>query len=66
MIFVIGGVTASGKSALAFKLAKATNGIIINADAFAIYKELNIGTAKPSDEELNSVPTYLFNIISLV
>ena len=66
MIFVIGGVTASGKSALAFKLAKATNGIIINADAFAIYKELNIGTAKPSDEELNSAPTYLFNIISLV
>lgn len=65
MIFVIGGVTASGKSDLAFKFAKKTNGIIINADAFAFYKELNIGTAKPSDQELASVPTYLFNILDL-
>ncbi|MFA7449398.1 MAG: tRNA (adenosine(37)-N6)-dimethylallyltransferase MiaA [Bacilli bacterium] len=65
MIIVIGGVTASGKSDLAFKLAKAINGVIINADAYAIYKELNIGTAKPSLDELNSVPTYLFNIINL-
>ncbi|MGI6735531.1 MAG: isopentenyl transferase family protein [Bacilli bacterium] len=65
MIFVIGGVTASGKSDLAFRLAKAINGIVINADAFAFYKELEIGTAKPSAEELNAVPTFLFNNISL-
>ncbi len=65
MIIVIGGVTASGKSDLAFKLAKAINGVIINADAYAIYKEMNIGTAKPTLEELNSVPTYLFNIVNL-
>ena len=65
MIFVIGGVTASGKSDLAFRLAKAINGIVINADAFAFYKELEIRTAKPSAEELNAVPTFLFNNISL-
>ncbi|HOH95203.1 MAG TPA: tRNA (adenosine(37)-N6)-dimethylallyltransferase MiaA [Bacilli bacterium] len=65
MIFVIGGVTASGKSDLAFRFAKAINGIIINADAFAFYKELNIGTAKPTKEELAMVPTFLFNNISL-
>lgn len=65
MIFVIGGVTASGKSDLAFKLAREIGGVIINGDAFAIYRELNIGTAKPSNEELNSVPTFLFNVVSL-
>lgn len=65
MIFVIGGVTASGKSSLAFRFAKKVNGIIINADAYAFYRELNIGTAKPSRAELESVPTYLFNNISL-
>ncbi len=65
MIIVIGGETASGKSDLAFKIAKEFNGIIINADAFAFYKELNIGTAKPSLAELASVPTFLFNNISL-
>lgn len=65
MIIVIGGETASGKSNLAFKIAREFNGIIINADAFAFYKELNIGTAKPSTEELASVPTFLFNNVSL-
>lgn len=65
MIFVIGGETASGKSDLAFKFAKKVNGIIINGDAFAVYKELQIGTAKPSAEELKSVPSYLFNVVSI-
>lgn len=65
MIFVIGGVTAAGKSSLAFKFAKATGGIIVNADAFAFYRELNIGTAKPTPEELASVTTHLFNNLSI-
>lgn len=65
MIFVIGGVTAAGKSSLALKFAKAIDGIIINADAFAFYRELNIGTAKPTLEELSSVPTFLFNNLSI-
>ncbi len=65
MIFVIGGETASGKSDLAFKFAKKINGIIINGDAFAVYKELEIGTAKPSAEELSSLPSFLFNVVSI-
>ena len=65
MIFVIGGETASGKTNLAFRLAKKINGIIINGDAFAFYRELNIGTAKPSAKELASVETFLFNNISV-
>lgn len=65
MIFVIGGETASGKSDLAFRFAKKTNGIIINGDAFAFYQELNIGTAKPTHKELKSVPTFLFNNVRI-
>ena len=65
MIYVIGGTTASGKSSLAFQFAEAVNGVIINADAFAVYKELIIGTAKPSDEELKRIQTYMFNIRSI-
>ena len=46
MIYVIGGPTGSGKTALAIALAKAWNAPIINADAFQMYQELNIGTNK--------------------
>ena len=46
-IIVIAGPTASGKSSLALKLAQKYYGVIINADSRQIYKELNIGTAKP-------------------
>lgn len=48
---VICGPTGSGKTELAIKLANALNGEIISADSIAIYKGLNIGTAKPSDYE---------------
>lgn len=65
MIYVIGGTTASGKSSLAFKFAQAVNGVIINADAFAVYKELKIGTAKPTEEELKKTTNYMFNIRSV-
>ena len=52
MIVVICGPTASGKSKLAIRLAKDFNGEIINGDAFQVYKELEIGTAKPTKDEL--------------
>lgn len=54
-VIVIVGPTASGKSALAIELAKALNGEIISADSRQIYKLLNIGTAKPTPEELKEV-----------
>ncbi|MCK9368668.1 tRNA (adenosine(37)-N6)-dimethylallyltransferase MiaA [Candidatus Dojkabacteria bacterium] len=64
-IIVIAGPTASGKSAIASKLAKKFNGYIINGDSRQIYKELNIGTAKPSTGELKEIPTYLYNSVSI-
>jgi tRNA dimethylallyltransferase len=50
-ILVVIGPTASSKTKIAIELAKKFNGEIINADAFQIYKELNIGTAKATNEE---------------
>ena len=64
MIFVIAGPTCSGKSSLAIRLATAIDGEIINGDAFQVYKELNIGTAKPSIEERKKVKHHLFDFIS--
>ena len=50
MIIVIAGATGSGKSHLAVELAKRIDGEVINADAFQVYQELSIATAKPSME----------------
>ena len=60
-ILAVVGPTASGKSALAIELAKRFNGEIICCDSMQIYKQMNIGTAKPSDEELNEAPHHLFD-----
>lgn len=64
-IIVIVGPTAVGKSGLALKLAQKINGEIINADSMQVYKEMSIGTAKPSDAEMLIVPHHLFNIRSI-
>lgn len=61
---VIVGPTASGKSALAVELALQFNGEIISADSMQIYKGFDIGTAKPSAEEMKSVPHYLIDTVS--
>ena len=50
-IIVVCGPTASGKTALAVELAKRFDAEIVSADSMQIYKEMNIGTAKPSEEE---------------
>jgi len=63
-IIVILGPTASGKTDLAIKLAKKFNGEIISADSRQVYKEMNIGTAKPSKKELEAVPHHLIDIIN--
>lgn len=62
-IIVIVGPTASGKSDLAFKLAKKHNGEIICADSRTIYKHMNIGTAKPSDYERKTIPHHALDLI---
>ena len=64
-IIVICGPTASGKTRLAIELAKILNGEIISADSMQIYKELNIGTAKPTICEMSGVPHFLINIASV-
>lgn len=56
------GPTASGKSSLALRLAKELNGVIISADSMQIYREMNIGTAKPDENELSSVPHRMIDI----
>ena len=55
-VYIIVGPTAIGKTALSIQLAKHLQTEIISADARQCYKELNIGVARPSNEELNQVP----------
>jgi tRNA dimethylallyltransferase len=61
---LIAGPTASGKSALALKLARERNGIVINADALQVYGELRILSARPSREEEAAVPHRLYGHVS--
>ncbi|MDR1094601.1 MAG: tRNA (adenosine(37)-N6)-dimethylallyltransferase MiaA [Clostridiales bacterium] len=61
-ITVITGSTASGKSALAFALAKKMNGQIVSADSMQIYRRMNIGTAKPNAEERREVVHHMIDI----
>lgn len=62
-VIVICGPTASGKSDLAIKLAQELNTEIISADSLAIYKKLDIGTAKPSEEERKLVKHHLIDCV---
>jgi len=55
---MIAGPTASGKSSLAVTLAQKINGEIISVDSRQCYKQINIGTAKPSEQHLTAVPHY--------
>jgi tRNA dimethylallyltransferase len=59
-IILIAGPTASGKSALALKLAEKVDGAIINADSMQVYNDLRIITARPSPEEESRVPHRLY------
>jgi tRNA dimethylallyltransferase len=65
IIIVVAGPTAVGKTALSIKLAKQFNCPIISADSRQFYKEMTIGTAKPSEKEMDSVPHYFINHISI-
>ena len=65
MIYVVGGPTGVGKTKLSISLAKRLDGIVINADSMQVYKELNIGTAKIKEDEMEGVPHYLFDIKSI-
>jgi len=63
VVFVV-GTTASGKSDLALRLAQKFSGAIINCDSIQLYQNLDIGSAKPTQEERASVPHFLFDVVS--
>jgi len=64
-LIIIGGPTASGKTQLAIELATRFNTVIVSADSRQFYRELSIGTAKPSPEELAAVQHYFINSHSI-
>ncbi len=63
-VIVICGPTASGKTSLSIELAKKINGEIVSCDSMQIYKDMNIGTAKPTQEEMQGIKHYLIDFIS--
>ena len=65
MILAIVGPTGVGKTKLSIELAKYYDAIVINCDAMQVYKNMNIGTAKITEEEKENIPHYLFDICDL-
>ena len=63
-IICVAGPTGSGKTSFAVALAKEYNGEIISADSMQIYKDMNIGTAKPDIDEMEGIPHHIMSIIS--
>jgi tRNA dimethylallyltransferase len=65
VIVVIGGPTASGKTDVAIQVAEALNAEILSADSRQCYREMSVGTAKPSPAQLSSVPHYFIDSHSI-
>lgn len=63
-VIIICGPTASGKTSLSIELAKKINGEIISADSMQIYKDMDIGTAKPTIDEMQGIKHYLIDFVS--
>ncbi len=61
-VLAVVGPTASGKTDLSLRLAEALDGEIISCDSMQIYRDMNIGTAKPSLEERRGIPHHLFDV----
>jgi tRNA dimethylallyltransferase len=62
VLLVIVGPTASGKTEIAHEVARARNGEIVSADAFAVYRGLDVGTAKPSADARREVPYHMIDV----
>src|SRR6185436_19812728 len=61
---LIAGPTASGKSALAIRLARDFGGAVINADSMQVYRELRVLSARPGEAEQALAPHYLYGFVS--
>ncbi len=61
-IICIAGPTASGKTSLAVALAKELNGEVVSCDSMQIYKHMNIGTAKPTEQEMQGIPHHMLDV----
>ena len=61
-IICIAGPTASGKTALAVELAKIYNGEVVSCDSMQIYKRMDIGTAKPTPDEMQGIPHHMIDV----
>ena len=61
-IICVAGPTASGKTALAVELAKEFNGEVVSCDSMYVYKGMNIGTAKPTEEEMQGIVHHMIDV----
>ena len=61
-IICIAGPTASGKTALAVEIAKMTNGEVVSCDSMQVYRLMDIGTAKPTEEEMQGIPHHMLDV----
>src|SRR5690349_22241552 len=64
-VLVVAGPTASGKSALAARLARDLDGVVINADSMQVYRDLPVLTAQPGETEQAAVPHRLYGFLAL-
>lgn len=64
-VIVVSGPTASGKTDISIELAKKFGGEIVNFDSLLLYKEILIGTAKPTKEEQQNIPHHMFDVRSI-
>ena len=62
-IILIYGPTASGKSKFAIDLAKKINGALINSDSVQVYKDLKLLSARPSEEDMQQVPHFMYGYV---
>lgn len=61
-VLVVTGPTATGKTALGVRLAKALGGEVVSADSMQVYKYMDVGTAKPTEEEMQGVPHHMIGV----
>ena len=61
-VVCLAGPTASGKTALAVELARELNGEVVSCDSMQVYRRMDIGTAKPSPEEMGGIPHHMIDV----